>query len=153
MDRMEIKVEELTKLVGKEIGVSDWFEITQDRVNDFAKCTLGNQWIHVDAEQAKKSPFGGTITQGTLLISLLYHLTIDFAIIPTNISFSLNYGFDKVRFLSPVPVGSRIRIKAAVSDFTDKGDGRFLLKIVNTFEVEGAEKPACIAEVLAMFVK
>ncbi|MFH1090101.1 MAG: MaoC family dehydratase [Pseudomonadota bacterium] len=153
MPIIKMPVEELKNQVGKEIGLSEWFEITQDRINDFAECTLDNQWIHVDVERAKNGPFGQTIAHGALVLSLLYHLSKDFAIIPTNVSFSMNYGFDKVRFMNPVPVGSRIRIRASVSDVSDRGGGRYLMKINNVFELEGSDKPACVAEALAMFVK
>jgi len=119
--------------IGQELGVSDWITIDQDRVNAFADCTIDHQWIHVDQERAAASPLGGTIAHGYLTLSLLTTLTESVGVVPEgNIAMALNYGTDKVRFLNPVPVGSRIRLRSVLGDITEKGGGRYLFKINNT---------------------
>ena len=154
MTKLEVPVERLGDYLDKEIAVSEWFEISQERVNQFAECTESPLWIHTDEERAKEGPFGGTIVHGVLLLSLVPpFLTDNLKFTLTGVSIFLNYGFDKVRFLVPVKVGSRIRIRFVASEFKDKGNGRFLLKVSCTFEVEGSDKPACVAEFLNMFVK
>ncbi len=137
--------------IGQELGVSDWITIDQDRVNAFADCTIDHQWIHVDQERAAASPLGGTIAHGYLTLSLLTTLTESVGVVPEgNIAMALNYGTDKVRFLNPVPVGSRIRLRSVLGDITEKGGGRYLFKINNTVEIEGVDKPAMIADTLFM---
>ncbi len=154
MAKIDVPVENMNDYVGEEIAVSDWFEIDQERVNQFAGCTEDQQWIHTDVEKAKEGPFGGTIAHGLLLISFVPQFLTDNLIINmTGFSMFINYGFEKIRFLTPVKVGSRIRIRFLLTEFTDKGRGRYLFKIPCTFEVEESEKPACVAEFLAMFVK
>lgn len=154
MAKKDVPVENLRNYVGQEIAVSDWFEIDQERVNQFARCTEDPQWIHTDIEKAKAGPFGGTIAHGLLMISFVPpFLTKSLKFNMTGVSMFLNYGFNKIRFISPVKVGSKIRIRYRITEFADKGNGRFLIKVPCTFEVEGSEKPACVAEFLAMFVK
>jgi len=147
-----IPIAELKDRIGQETSRSDWFEITQERVNAFGQCIEDRQWIHCDVEKAKAGPFGGTIVHGPLLISLLGHLSGGVDTIPEGIKFFMHYGFDKVRFINPVPVGARIRNRAVLTDFTDKGQGRYLMKVTNTIEVEGLDKPAVVAESLALIV-
>ncbi len=154
MSKIDVPIENLKDYVGEEISVSDWFEIDQERVNQFAGCTEDQQWIHMDVEKAKKGPFGDTIAHGLLLLSFVPpFLTNYLKFNMTGYSMFINYGFDKIRFLTPVKVGSRIRIRFLLTEFTDKGSGRFLLRLPCTIELEGSEKPACVAEFLAMFVK
>ena len=154
MAKIDVPIENVKDYVGEEISVSDWFEIDQERVNQFAECTMDPQWIHTDVEKAKAGPFGGTIAHGLLSISFVpAFLTNNLKFNMTGYDMFINYGFDKIRFLTPVKVGSRIRIRFLLTEFTDKGSGRFLLRLPCTFELEGAEKPACVAEFLAMFVK
>lgn len=154
MGKIDVPIENVKDYVGKEIAVSDWFEIDQGRVNSFAGCTEDRQWIHTDVEKAKAGPFGGTIAHGLLMISFIPEfLTNNLIFNMTGFSMFINYGFEKIRFLTPVKVGSRIRIRFLLTEFTDKGNGRYLLRIPCTFELEGSEKPACVAEFLAMFVK
>ena len=154
MAKKDVPVEDLKNYLGKEISVSDWFEIDQERVNQFAVCTEDPQWIHVDVEKAKDGPFGGTIVHGLLLVSLVppfFTGNLEFNM--TGASMFLNYGFNKIRFIAPVKVGSRIRIRFVPTEFQEKGSGRYLVTVSCTFDVEGSEKPACVAEFLAMFVK
>jgi acyl dehydratase len=133
--------------LGETLGTSDWVEITQDMVDTFADATGDHQWIHVDPERAKKeSPFGGPIAHGYLTLSLVPRLMpeiIEFA----GFSLTVNYGCEKVRFPSPVPVGSRLRATAAVQQVTDVAGG-VQLAVEMAMTVEGATKPACVATIL-----
>jgi acyl dehydratase len=157
MTKTEVPAEKLkdylTERMGQELAISDWFEIDQERVNQFAACTEDPQWIHVDVERAKNGPFGGTIIHGNLLLSLVpSFFTDNITFTPTGLSLYSHYGFEKVRFISPVKVGSRIRIKSVLSDLTEKRSG-LLLKVTSTIEVQGSEKPACVAEFLSLWVR
>ena len=141
---------ELSSLIGQEVGVSRWFEIDQARIDAFAKITEDEQFIHVDPERAKATPFGGTIAHGFLTLSLASAMSYD-AVAPLDgVVMGVNYGFDKLRFLAPVPAGSRIRGRFKLLSAEDKGGGRWLLKHELTVEIEGADKPALIAEWLGM---
>ncbi len=139
-------VDELRTLVGEHIGYSDWLEITQERVNQFAEATGDFQWIHVDVEKAKAGPFGGPIAHGYLTLSLGPMLGEQVWAVK-GVAMGVNYGIDKLRFPSPVPVGSKLRVGAKLLDVTDVTGG-VQVKFEYTFEVEGATKPSCIAEVL-----
>ena len=141
----------LVEYVGKEIGTSDWFEVDQDRINMFADSTLDHQFIHVDTEKATPL-FGSTIAHGFLSLSLLPHLTSQAVLAPENLKMVFNYGLDKVRFINPVNVGSKVRTHSKCVSVDDKGDGRYLMKTEVTMEIEGIEKPAYIAETLSMFI-
>jgi len=139
--------EELKAKVGEHLGYSPWLEITQERVNLFAEATGDHQWIHVDVERAKKeSPFGGPIAHGYLTLSLAPSL-LPQVVQVTGFPMAVNYGAGKVRFPSPVPVGSNLRI-GAVLDSVDDVTGGVQVQMTLTFEVEGATKPSCVAEVL-----
>jgi acyl dehydratase len=146
-----VPIEKLQEMVGKELGVSKWVEVKQDRINAFADCTDDHQWIHVNEEMAKAGPFGTTIAHGYLTLSLLPSLTTEGVVVPEGIKMAINYGLNKVRFLNPVKVGSKVRNKAVLKDVTDKGGGRVLIATENTIEIEGEDKPAVVAESLAMF--
>ncbi|MBM7806940.1 acyl dehydratase [Geodermatophilus bullaregiensis] len=136
---------EVSGLVGQELGTSDWFEVTQDRVDTFADATGDHQWIHVDVERAKaESPFGGPIAHGYLTLSLLVPLFAQ-VILVTDTAMGVNYGLNKVRFPSPVPVGSRVRLTATLKD-VEQVTGGLQLTFSAVIEREGSEKPACIAE-------
>jgi acyl dehydratase len=135
-------------LVGTEIGVSDWMEITQDRVNAFADATDDHQWIHVDLERAATSPFGGTIAHGFLTLSLTVALTDQVPLDVGSPVMGINYGLEKVRFPAPVPVGSRIRARVGLVSVTDVEGGIQLNRQV-TIEVDGTEKPAMVAETVS----
>lgn len=143
---------DLLELVGKDLGRSDWMVIDQERVNEFADVTLDHQFIHVDPDAAAATPFGGTIAHGFLTVALLPHFFEELAVRPDNLVMSLNYGFDKLRFLAPVRVGSEVRAHATVADITERGAGRYLIKYDVTVEIRGEEKPALAAEWLGMVV-
>jgi acyl dehydratase len=140
-------VEGVASLTGKEVGPSDWIEITQEKVNLFADATGDHQWIHVDVERATtESPFGGPIAHGYLTLSLT-PLFLPQLIDITGFTMGVNYGTEKVRFPSPVPVGSKVRARAVV-DQASEVPGGVQLQVTLTFEVEGATKPACVATIL-----
>jgi len=147
-----IKVEDLPKLVGRDLEPSPWIEITQERVNQFAEATNDFQFIHVDPEKAAQTPFGGPIAHGFLSLSLLSYLNAQTAIVPENLVTVINYGSDKVRYLMPVHVGKRIRSTQQVLEVTEKNPGQWLMKTAVTVEIEGEETPALVAEILAMLV-
>ena len=138
---------EMHKYVGQEIGVSDWVEVTQDRINQFADATGDHQWIHIDVERAKKDmPGGKTIAHGFLTLSLIPMLSHQISHI-NNVRNGINYGCNKVRFPSPVPVGSKLRMAGKLIDVEDVAGGA-QVTIGCIFEVEGASKPSCVAEVI-----
>ncbi|OJV60242.1 MAG: dehydratase [Burkholderiales bacterium 68-10] len=143
-------VNDLENLVGQEIGVSDWVLIEQNRINQFAESTGDFQWIHVDPEKAKSGPFGTTIAHGFLTLSLLPSL-MNGAFQIEKFSAALNYGLDKVRFPSPVPVGSRLRGKFQLASWEKIEGNGAQLKLNMTIECEGSSKPACIAEPIVRF--
>jgi acyl dehydratase len=137
-------LDEIKALAGTDLGHSGWLEITQDRVNTFADATDDHQWSHVDAERAEDGPFGGTIAHGYLTLSLVIPMFNDLLHIQ-GMKMSVNYGLDKVRFPSPVRVGSRIRLAAKIADVTDvPGDG-VQMACDFTVEIDGSDKPACVA--------
>ena len=146
----ELPLEEIRKLVGTEIFVSDWRKITQDQINMFADATADHQWIHVDPERAAGGPFGTTIAHGFLTLSHIPFFSYQGAVSPVGAKMSINYGLDKVRFLNPVAVDSKIRDRIVLADIEEKKGGRILMRTTHTIEIEGQEKPACIAESLAM---
>jgi len=147
-----VSTSDLPGLVGTELDASDWMKITQDRVNEFADATNDRQFIHVDLEKAKASPFGGTIAHGFLTLSLLTHLLAEHMVLPENTALTINYGSDKVRFLKPVAVGQRIRAKQQLLEATEKKPGHWLMKMSVTVEIEGEQTPALIAEILFMHI-
>ena len=146
-----VPAEKLIDYVGQEIGSSDWFEVDQDRIDMFADATLDHQFIHIDSEKATPL-FGSTIAHGFLSLSLVPHLTSQAVLAPENLKMVFNYGLDKVRFINPVNVGSKVRTHSKCVSVDDKGDGRYLMKTEVTMEIEGVEKPAYIAETLSMIV-
>ncbi len=152
---MAIKVvpkEQMLDAIGTKFEPGPWIEVTQDRINTFADCTEDHQFIHVDVEAAKNTPFGGTIAHGFLTLSLLPKLAEGNGIVPENIVMGLNYGFDKVRFLAPVKSGKRVRAHAEITNVSTKDGNSFLVKQTISVEIEGEEKPALIAEWLTMVV-
>ncbi|GHF26786.1 nodulation protein NodN [Kordiimonas sediminis] len=138
--------DQLQNFVGKETGVSEWLTIDQERINVFADVTLDNQFIHVDPEAAAKSPFGTTIAHGFLTLSLLSHFSLEACVGIEGTQMGVNYGLDKVRFLAPVKVDSRIRARVVLKEVTEKPGNRFLMKNEFTIEIEGEDTPALIAE-------
>ncbi len=146
-----LPLDKIKERIGQEIGKSPWVQIDQDRINQFAECTGDHQWIHVDEEKAAAGPFGKTIGHGFLTISMIPKLSEDTSVVPEGTMMAINYGMDKVRLLNPVTVGSKIRSNISLGSVTDKGGGRILISTVHSIEIEGQEKPACVAETLTMF--
>ena len=140
-------LDELKSMVGQELGVSDWHEVTQAEIDAFAAATDDHQWIHVDPERAKDTPFGGTIAHGLYTLSL--GPKFSYAMFGLEgITFGLNYGYDKVRFPAPLPVNSKVRMRATLAEVTDVAGG-VQFRVTQTFEREGGDKPVCVAESLA----
>lgn len=143
-------IEQLRSRVGEEIGVSDWHDVTQESVDEFARVTGDNQWIHTDPERAKDGPFGAPIAHGFLTLSLLIPMWSELFDV-TGVSTKVNYGLDKVRFTSPVTVGSRVRMTVTITDVQEvKGNGLHLVAD-GTIEIEGQERPAVVATFLNRF--
>jgi acyl dehydratase len=147
-----IRVEELPSLVGRQLEPSDWLQITQARVNQFADATNDHQFIHVKPLRAKFTPFRGTIAHGFLVLSLVSYLVQQHALRPEGLKMALNYGSDKVRFLKPVRVGKRIRARQKIIDVSEKKPGHWLIKTEITIDIEHEDTPALVAELLAMYV-
>jgi acyl dehydratase len=142
-------IEELKSLVGEEVAVGDWVEITQERINQFAEATSDHQWIHEDVERCKReSPFGTTIAHGYLTLSLIPHLSQNSFAIRQPLRMAINYGSNKVRFTSPVPAGSRVRNRMTPLEVSDVAGG-WQVRWQVTVEIEGKDKPACVAEVIS----
>lgn len=143
-------IEELAGAVGTDLGTSGWIEVDQERIDRFAEATGDHQWIHVDPERAKEGPFGGTIAHGFLTLSLLpvvWHELYEVR----GVAMALNYGLGKVRFLSPVPAGSKVRGSAIVTDVTPL-DGAVQATVTTTVEIDGFEKPAAVVESIVRYV-
>jgi acyl dehydratase len=141
---------ELKDCVGEDLGATDWLEITQDRINTFADATGDHQWIHVDVEKAKQGPFGAPIAHGYLTASLA-NLFLPQLMEVQGTSMGVNYGCDKIRFPSPVPVDSKIRGKGAITTVEETKDGGIQVKVTITIEIEANDRPACIIETISRF--
>jgi acyl dehydratase len=140
-------IEDLKGRVGQELGVSDWHEVSQAEIDAFAEATDDHQFIHVDPERAKQTPFGSTIAHGLYTLSLGPKFSYEMFSVD-NVAFGINYGYEKIRFPAPVPVDSKVRMRAELLSVDDiPGGAQF--KVKQTYEIEGAEKPACVAEALA----
>mgnify|MGYP000073459264 CR=1 FL=1 len=139
-------IDELREMVGKEIGVSSWIEVDQSRIDVFADCTIDHQFIHVDPEKAKMTPFGGTIAHGFLTLSLLSAMVYEAGPRLHGVAMGVNYGFDKIRFLSPVRAGSRVRGKFTLMELSEDRPGEVTYKQAVSVEIGGSDKPALIAE-------
>ncbi|MBG0827124.1 MaoC family dehydratase [Planomonospora sp. ID67723] len=148
--RIFANVQELKAAVGEHLGRTEWRTVTQEQVNLFADATGDHQWIHVDVEAAAKGPFGGTIAHGYLSLSLLPSFMMELLRVD-GLAMGINYGLDKVRFPAPVPVGARVRAGAELVDLKGTPAG-YLSKMRMTVEVEGQEKPACVADTLSLYV-
>ena len=140
-----VAVAQIQDYVGKELGHSEWLTIDQERINLFAEATGDFQFIHVDPVKAAKTPFGSTIAHGFLTLSLIPKLMEDILVLPEGLKMVVNYGLDSVRFIQPVKVGSKVRLKVELTDATEKKPGQWLLKATTTLEIEGQDKPAYIA--------
>ncbi len=144
------KPTDLTNHVGADLGETDWLEISQERINTFADATGDHQWIHVDVEKAKDGPFGAPIAHGYLTASLA-NLFLPQLLEVQNTSMGVNYGCDKIRFPSPVPVGSKIRGTGAITSVEETKDGGFQAKVTITIQIEGNDRPACVIETISRF--
>ena len=149
----ELTLAGLGEHIGRELGVSDWVALDQRRIDAFAACTGDHQWIHVDVERAKReSPFGGPVAHGYLTLSMVASLAMQVGVIPKDAAAGINYGIDKVRFLAPVPAGARVRLRVVLAGIEPREGGQVIMKTQNTLEVEGAQKPALVAETLAQLI-
>lgn len=145
--------ESIKEMLGEEVAVSDWLKITQKQIDLFAACTFDRQWIHVDQEKASKGPFGKTVAHGFLTLSLLSHFFPEQPLCPESAKAKINYGLNKVRFPHPVKVGDQIRCRTTLSALEQKGEDNLLMTTYHVIEIKGVEKPACIAQMLSMYVK
>ncbi len=141
---------ELLTSIGADLGVTDWLEIDQTRINTFADATGDHQWIHVDIEKAKQGPFGAPIAHGYLTASLANYFLPQLLEVRET-SMGVNYGCDKIRFPSPVPVGSKIRATGSVTSAEETKDGGIQTKVTVKIEIEGQERPACVIETISRF--
>lgn len=147
-----IKAKELKTLIGQEFGPSSWLEITQDRINRFADATEDHQFIHVDPVKAAETPFGKPIAHGFLTLSLLPALSAEISPDIEDRVMGINYGLDKLRFIQPVKVGSRVRVRQEMLKAVERKPGHWMIKARITMEIEGEEKPALIAETISIIV-
>ncbi|MDA9646016.1 MaoC family dehydratase [Candidatus Actinomarina] len=149
-----IPANELENHIGEEIGLSEWIEVTQERINKFADATNDHQFIHVDPELAKSAPtpWDTTIAHGFLTLSLVSYMSATSGFMPAEMQTAVNYGSDKVRFMEAVPVDSKIRGRFVLTDAQYKKNGRWLVKTSVTIEIDGVEKPAAIIETLTLYI-
>jgi acyl dehydratase len=143
-------IDEIRAKIGQEIGVSDWIEVPQNRIDEFAEATEDRQFIHVDPAAAAQTPFGGTIAHGFLSLSLLSRMAADVMQVPDTTKMAVNYGLDRVRFIAPVRAGKRVRGHFTLAAADDKAPGQLLLRHNVTVEIEGETKPALTAEWLGL---
>src|SRR5262245_21349874 len=149
----EYSLSTIEQFVGRSLGVTDWVLIEQKRIDQFAECTEDHQWIHVDvARAARESAFGSTVAHGYLTLALLARFTYEVGLVPADAAQAFNYGLDRVRFMTPVRAGARVRDRVTLLTAEEKGPGRFLVKTQHTIEVEGEDRPAMVADALAMLV-
>ncbi len=147
MGRREVTLEELSRLGETSLGESDWLLVDQNRVNGFADVTEDHQWIHVDRERAAQGPFGTTIAHGYLTLSLIPRLLEQLLVVTDQVR-GTNYGIDRARFTSPVPVGSRVRLSGRLVEVRPRADGGLQYKVGVQLQVEGQERPALVAETI-----
>jgi acyl dehydratase len=147
-----LPVDEIRRYIGREIGTSQWLKIDQGRIDRFADCTEDRQWIHVDPYKAAHGPYGTTVAHGFLIISLIPHLCRDMTISPQGAPVIVNYGCNRVRFITPVPAGAFIRDRMFLKDLTEKNGGNVLMTMEHIIEIQGVEEPACVVETLRLFV-
>ncbi len=147
-------IEKMRNTIGQEVGVSDWFLIDQNRINQFAECTGDNQWIHTNVQKAAEGPFGKTIAPGFLALSLISAMSKSrrIAFDEAQVQMLINYGLNKVRFLNPIPVDSKIRSRMVLTNLEEKTPGRVLLTCRHTIEIEGQDEPACVVEIIGLYV-
>jgi acyl dehydratase len=148
-----IDITELGQRKGAEIGVSEWYELNQNKINAFADLTEDHQFIHIDPQRAQnESPFGGTIVHGFFSLSMLTAMSLDVLPSILNQAVSINYGFDRIRFLTPVPAGAKVRGRFTLKDIVEKGPKQHLSTYAVTVEIEGMDRPALAADRLIMTV-
>lgn len=145
-------LDQIRSRVGSEIGVSDWIEVTQARIDAFAEATEDRQFIHIDPASAAQTPFGGTIAHGFLSLSLLSRMGADVMLVPETTRMAVNYGLDRVRFLAPVKAGKRVRGRFVLSDMKEKAPGQLLMTFAVTVEIEDEDKPALLADWLGLII-
>lgn len=145
-----VKLSELDQYVGFVAPPTDWFTVTQDQINEFANCTLDQQFIHVDPVKAAETPFGTTIAHGFLSLSMLAHFGSQFGIAIEGAYMGVNYGFDSVRFIAPVKSGGRIRALAKIVEVEERKPGQVMMKTEVTIEIEGSKQPALVANWLTL---
>ena len=143
-------LDEIRAKIGQEIGLSGWLDVTQDRISQFADATDDHQFIHVDPDAAAKAGLGGTIAHGFLSLSLLSRMAADAMLVPDGVRMALNYGLDRVRFLSPVRSGKRVRGRFVLDSVDEKAPGQILMRHTVTVEIEGEDKPALTAQWLGL---
>lgn len=150
----KLTFDSMKHMVGQQLGVSSWVTVDQKMIDAFAETTNDHQWIHVDVERARReSPSKSTIAHGYLTLSLVASMAYEIGALPEGTAAAFNYGLDKVRFITPVKAGARVRMRTTMLSFEEKAPGQFLMKASNTVEIEGEPKPALIAETLVMLVK
>ncbi len=147
-----VHIDDLASLVGKDLGESDWIEVSQERIDTFADATDDHQWIHVDVERAKKGPFGAPIAHGHLTLSLMVPLFSGLLKVE-GVTTKVNYGLNKVRFPAPVPAGSRIRLSARIASVEEVAGNGVQIVVDGTIEVEGGTKPACVLQSVSRFYR
>ena len=145
-----LNLRRLKTLTGREVGLSEWLPVTQERIDAFAAVTGDRQWIHVDPERAARSPLGGTVAHGFLLLSLVPFFNFQNEIFQGRFRMAVNYGLDRVRFPNAVRAGARVRNRAVLKKIEKRGFRKVLLTVENTVEIEGQAKPAMVADVLAL---
>jgi acyl dehydratase len=143
----------ISDFIGHELGVSGWMTVDQSRINQFADCTEDHQWIHVDVDRARReSPFRAPVAHGYLMLSLIAPLSMEIGVLPKGVAAGFNYGLDKVRFPAPVRAGARVRLRVVLVGVEPRDAGQLVIKMRNTLEIEGSDKPALVAETLALLV-
>jgi acyl dehydratase len=145
-----LSLRKLKAMVGREVGLSDWFTVSQERIDAFAAASEDRQWIHVDAERAARSPLGGTVAHGFLLLSLVPFFNSRNEVFTGRFRMTVNYGLDRVRFPHSVRAGSRVRNRAVLKKIEKRGFRKVLVTVENTMEIEGVDKPAMVADALAL---
>jgi acyl dehydratase len=145
-----LSLRKLKAMVGREVGLSNWFTVTQERIDAFAEATEDRQWIHVDPERAARGPLGGTVAHGFLLLSLVPYFNFRNEVFSGRFRMAVNYGLDRVRFPHSVRAGTRVRNRAVLKKIEKRGFRQVLVTVENTMELEGVDKPAMVADVLGL---
>lgn len=144
---------EIRARVGSVLGVSPWLEVGQPMIDEFGRSTRDMDWLHVDPSRAaREAPYGGTIAFGFWTLSMLTHFSHEVGMWPVDAAYALNYGLDRVRWIHPVKVGARIRMRSTLMEVTDRNDRQLLIRTNNVIEIEGESRPALIAEWLGLFI-